>query len=368
MTSQSPPPARESGTNSLSRKAISYRWTLSDVYRSMNIWRERRSPCFSVLLKPATRSQSSWNSIWHLLFDVDLIGGLKLCLCQGWHSKSYKYAESCFRDHPVDCRKVSIRNCRFIFVNPETEDIVYSTDGREDIRKKSYDGVINNEDPCVVIHGKFEYDQYLFEDALTIQVEADLFFDDATTMDEFSDVPSNKMLEGIYSLYNNDVLTDAIIKCGGKEFKVHRVILASQSPVFQAMFEADMKEKHSGVTEVSDATPEAMTDLVTYLYTGTAPNVKTLASELLEAAEKYQLPRLLAMCEKELGNIAEATVIGTLVLADLHSRECLKKVCLEFIRVHSAKVFQTSEWTDFKTNKQQYSTLYMEVLECIIRA
>ena len=66
-------------------------------------------------------------------------------------------------------------------------------------------------------------------------------------------LPPANLHEDMNNLYKNEVLTDTIIKCGDKEFKVHRVILAMQSPVFRAMFEADMKEKQSGVIEISDS-------------------------------------------------------------------------------------------------------------------
>ena len=92
-------------------------------------------------------------------------------------------------------------------------------------------------------------------------------------------------------------------------------------------------------------------------------NLKTLASELLEVAEKYQLARLLTICETELGDrLKEASVIGTLILADIHGRVCLKKACLEYIRLNSARVFKTSEWADFRDHKNQYAQLYLEVL------
>ena len=97
---------------------------------------------------------------------------------------------------------------------------------------------------------------------------------------------------------------------------------------------------------------------MTYLYTGTAPNLKTLASELLEVAEKYQLFHLLTKCENELGRN-----IKMLLLADLHGRSALKKVCFKFIRVNSAEVHQTSEWADFKEHKDQYASLFVEFLE-----
>ena len=88
--------------------------------------------------------------------------------------------------------------------------------------------------------------------------------------------------------------------------------------------------------------------------------LKTLASKLLEVAEKYHL---ITICETELG---EASVIGTLILADLHGRVCSKKACLEhcleYICLNSARVFETSEWADFRDHKNQYAQLYLNTL------
>ena len=338
-------PAKEAESTSRYKKALSFRWTISiEAYKMFGT--AMTSPCFSVLLRPATSSQPELNSVWHLRLYYDV-----LSLWQGsWlHTK---------QEEKSDCHKGKITSCRFFILN-ENQEVVHSTDELED---RYF--LVNDNKPIWVVNDvdRINYRKYFFNGKLTIQVEADLFFF-ADTM-QFDSLPSDEVSKGIYSLYKEEVLTDTIIKCQDKEFKVHRVILASQSSVIRAMFEVDMKEKQSGVIEVSDITPEAMSDLVTYLYTGTAPNLKTLASELLEVADKYQLPRLLSTCETELGDmLKEAGAIGTLILADLHGRVCLKKACLEYIRLNSARVFETSEWADFRDHKNQYSKLYTEVLE-----
>ena len=55
-------------------------------------------------------------------------------------------------------------------------------------------------------------------------------------------------------------------------------------------------------------------------------------------------------------------------LADLHGRSALKKACFKFICLHSTKVFQTSEWAEFKDRKDQYASLLVEALENILQA
>ena len=63
---------------------------------------------------------------------------------------------------------------------------------------------------------------------------------------------------------------------------------------------------------ISDLDPVVMADLLAYMYTGTAPNVKKLARKLLIAADKYTIPCLLGMCVNELiVNLTPANVAET---------------------------------------------------------
>ena len=325
MSSQElPPTPAETESTSLSKGTLSYRWIINDAAQCLKKFATLRSPSFSGSFKPA------WKGTWHLVLqDQD-----QLAL----HS-DLKGVSSGFL----------VKNGRFYILHHGTQEIFHHED------KEDYDDDEDNDE--IMMERVGDIDNLLDEDTLSIQVEADILL-------VVNNTPLDHIHQDMLSLFKREVLTDTIIKCQGKEVKVHRAVLASRSPVFMAMFEADMKEKQSGVIEVSDITPEAMSDLVTYLYTGTAPNLNTLASELLEAAEKYQLPHLITKCENELGrNIKDINVVEMIRLADLHGRSALKKACLEFIRRNSANVFQTSEWADFKEHKV---SLLVEVLENVL--
>lgn len=255
---------------------------------------------------------------------------------------------------------------KYYVLDANTEEIVYPTESADEHEYNDDIGIDNEDISVVLLDKRIDFTKYIIDDKLFVKVEANLFFTDSCD-DVECDIPPNTLHEDMHTLYKDGVLTDTVIMCDDIEFKVHRAILASQSPVFRAMFEADMKEKRSGIIEVSDVAPAVMSDLLTYLYTGSAPNLESLVNELLDVAGKYQLPRLFKMCESELGkNIKETSVFETLVLADLHGRLSLKKACLKYIRVNSAKVFQTSEWADFKDRKDQYASLIVEILEHVV--
>ncbi len=68
---------------------------------------------------------------------------------------------------------------------------------------------------------------------------------------------------------------------------------------------------------ISDLDKEVVSDMLTFLYTGSAPNLEVRAKELLNAANKYQLPRLMVMCKNKLEEeIKTENVIEILQLAD----------------------------------------------------
>lgn len=207
--------------------------------------------------------------------------------------------------------------------------------------------------------------KFVFDRRLIIEVEATLLCvdDPIESLDTVRKVPLDNIRAEMHSLYKNKVFTDAVIRCENKEFKVHRAILA-QSPVFKTMFEVDMKEKRDGVVNITDITPAVMSDLLSFFYTGTAPNVKKLARELLNAAQKYELHRLRAICENVLKiKICAVNVVDMIILADLYDAASLRHACLKFIHHNSAEVQKTARWKDLKADLNQYGALLIEILE-----
>lgn len=75
------------------------------------------------------------------------------------------------------------------------------------------------------------------------------------------------------------------------------LVLGYPCRTVSSVHENDMKEKHSNGIEIVDLEPPAMSDILCYLYTGTAPNMKDNADNLLKAADKYEMPHLSMMCE-----------------------------------------------------------------------
>ena len=96
------------------------------------------------------------------------------------------------------------------------------------------------------------------------------------------------LFKWMVKLFNEKSYSDAQIQVGEEVFLVHRVILAAASPVFHAMFESGMQER-SGIIKISDFDSAVVSDLLAFIYTGEAPNLETLAKELLLASDKYDI-------------------------------------------------------------------------------
>ena len=174
-------------------------------------------------------------------------------------------------------------------------------------------------------------------------------------------VPDSKLSQHFGALYTQTMFTDVTLVVGSEEYKAHKGVLAVRSPVFKAMFEHRMSETISSRVEITDFDPKVIQEMLHYIYTDQAPNLESMAQNLFVAAEKYQLERLMKMCEVVLASkVTTENVIDTLAFADLHSLAELKENCLHFIAVHSSKVMKTQSWQTLKTEN---IAVFAEVVE-----
>jgi BTB/POZ domain len=85
-----------------------------------------------------------------------------------------------------------------------------------------------------------------------------------------------------------------------KEFKVHRNILASASPIFARLFTADMDEARKSECTVKDIEPKIFEHLLQFIYGGKLPeDIGAVAVKLYEAAHYYEINQLKEICQQE---------------------------------------------------------------------
>ncbi|XP_040597027.1 speckle-type POZ protein-like [Mesocricetus auratus] len=179
-------------------------------------------------------------------------------------------------------------------------------------------------------------------------------------------VPRCTMADELGELWENPIFTDCCLVVAGQEFRAHKAILAARSPVFRAMFEHGMEESRKIRIEIHDLELQVFKAMMGFIYTGEAPDLHSMADDVLAAADKYGLVRLKVMCEDALcKDLSVETAARTLILADLHNAEQLKTQALDFITHHASEVSETTTW---KTMVGSYPHLLAEAYSSLASA
>ena len=87
------------------------------------------------------------------------------------------------------------------------------------------------------------------------------------------------------ALLENGKFSDITIVVDGKEFKAHKNILASRSPVFAFMFEKNFKKPDSRMI-IKDVSAAEFKEMLRFMYTFKTDALDRMAKGLRAAAEK----------------------------------------------------------------------------------
>ncbi|XP_049832262.1 ankyrin-3-like isoform X4 [Schistocerca gregaria] len=129
---------------------------------------------------------------------------------------------------------------------------------------------------------------------------------------------------------------------GDTRLAAHRAVLAARSPVLGARFQHDTPQ-----VAITDAEGPVLRQLLAYCYTLQAPQLPSMAPQLLAAADKYGLSGLKDACEQQLAaQLHVENAAATAVLALSHSCSRLKEAAVAFIKTHTYEVVMTQGWAD----------------------
>ncbi|KAE8704727.1 BTB/POZ and MATH domain-containing protein 4 [Hibiscus syriacus] len=190
-------------------------------------------------------------------------------------------------------------------------------------------------------------------------------------------VPESDIGSHFGMLLENEECSDITFNVFGEKFHAHKLVLAARSPVFEAEFSERMEVDDNEIL-VTDMEPRVFKALLHFIYrdsliddeefVGTSsssiPSVSdALASKLLAAADKYDLPRLRLMCESVLcKDISVNSVANVLALADRHHAMELKAVCLKFAAENLVAVMRSD---GFEYLKENCPSLQSELLKTV---
>ncbi len=145
------------------------------------------------------------------------------------------------------------------------------------------------------------------------------------------------MIEVLDKDRKTGVSTDAVLKQGEAEFKVHKCVLSLQSDFFKACFSDrwDSKDGDPRVVDMNDSelSPELLEALISGAYTGKVEDFDT-AVKILPLADKYQFQTLKGVCEQFIsGQLTRENVLDVYMLANQCSALTLQEKCKVLIKM-----------------------------------
>ena len=148
-------------------------------------------------------------------------------------------------------------------------------------------------------------------------------------------------------LRNNERFCDVIVEVKGKEFKVHKAVLAASSPFFLTLLESNMREsnEHLIKIELEQATAFIMEDVLKYVYTGNVSVTEESAHNLIATADYLLLPGLKSLaCDFLKGILATENCVFNYYFAERYQCMNLMEECRELIKSNFSAVMETDDF------------------------
>ncbi len=333
------------------KKSVCHKWTIEDAELSL------------------VSASSTLNSAYFLIsgFGADISVRLYLSIskkksiphntiylkssCGGSRSiTSVSYVYNCtigLRNCENRYDKVIATNCTFSLIHPITDVNYRASLTNMNIFDKNTESVELN-----LEQDKFE--RLLYEETLTVLFSANLIYFDAPNHSEIhlSSEPhsSDYAMTVLTKMRENRLFYDMRIVADDKVFQVHRSVLATCSNVFRIMFETNMTEKAERILTISDISPQVMSDLLEYIYTGKTPSqADEHIQDLLVAADKYDIQELVGICEKKLiCSLTPTNVFEMSQFADQLRLKSLKQSCIYHYKKYPKDIFTSDSWKQLK--------------------
>ncbi|XP_023208693.1 kelch-like ECH-associated protein 1 [Xiphophorus maculatus] len=142
-----------------------------------------------------------------------------------------------------------------------------------------------------------------------------------------------------------DLVLHVTYKDRTMDFKVHKVVLASCSAFFRAMFTRGFKECSASEVTLRDVCPEVVGRLIDFAYTSRITVGEKCVLHLLLAAMRYQMEDVAkACCDFLTKHLEPANVIGISRFAEEIGCTELHKTCRKYINSHFSEVTKVDEF------------------------
>jgi speckle-type POZ protein len=153
-------------------------------------------------------------------------------------------------------------------------------------------------------------------------------------------------------LFNNETLfeagdyNDCTLICDGVQVPACKFLLASQSPVFRAMFIGESEEAKTNRVKIDDIRAEVMQELARFTACGKIEKFDGIIEELLMAADKYEVETLKELCSTQMiASLTKENICHRLAIADRHNVISVKRGAIAYLKRNDINI---KELPDFK--------------------
>ncbi|KAL6638335.1 hypothetical protein ACP70R_023830 [Stipagrostis hirtigluma subsp. patula] len=208
--------------------------------------------------------------------------------------------------------------------------------------------------------------RYVRDDRLTVRCTVEVLREERRqARHRFVAEPPPANITGCLAmLLDSGQRADVTFAVEDSNFDAHKLVLAARSPVFRAKFFGDTRDSSQCWFRIHDMAAAVFQAMLHFIYTdelppdtwteGSRKHRAAMASDLLVAADLYDVERLRLTCEKMLGELSVgdvATALATLVLVNgRHSCHQLEAFCVDYIADKWEAVTATEEYTELKTS------------------
>ena len=151
-------------------------------------------------------------------------------------------------------------------------------------------------------------------------------------------------------LHDEKEFVDVKIVCNEKTFDGHKAVLSCRSEVFKTIIRnKSLTEKQAAVVEINenDFNSETMEQVLFYFYRGNVQNNEMINTDLLRAADKYEVVGLMDICAKYLeSNLSLENALDVLVAAELTNQKALFESAAKFVKEKPGKKKKTGAYKE----------------------
>lgn len=167
-----------------------------------------------------------------------------------------------------------------------------------------------------------------------------------------------RICENIQQWWLSHEFSDIQIIIHGGRLPAHRIILASASNVFRVMLKRGFSEGNTGRIRILDFPPDAVRDMLRYIYNRELRHLDSLAVYIFCLANFYELPGLREISKNSLiANINDDNSCEIWSLGDLYDSPEMRITAIQYIKRNIHRVRLTKDYQHGTTN------LYKGLLE-----